>query len=174
MQGLNRNLHPLDAPKSPRLVKSSPGAFLVYTGMAHELARRAKCLKTLSENWTLERSPFSSLFPDHDEEDVARLYDSIEKGDRTPTVKLGMDGTIIDGWRRYDICRALRRPFILDDDSVGNELNYVLQENLNRRHLTSIQAARNHRAGNARAGCHGRREATHGGSFTPDATDGGT
>ena len=130
--------------------------------------------QTLSENWTLERSPFSSLFPDHDEEDVARLYDSIEKGDRTPTVKLGMDGTIIDGWRRYDICRALRRPFILDDDLVGNELNYVLQENLNRRHLTSIQAAAITERAMQGLRYHGRREATHGGSFTPDATDGGT
>ena len=36
--------------------------------------------QTLSENWTLERSPFSSLFPDHDEEDVARALQLHREG----------------------------------------------------------------------------------------------
>jgi len=89
----------------------------------------------------LELHPLAELFPKMTDEEFNDLVMSIEENGLREPIWLSRDGRVLDGRHRYLACCELgiepeTRTFDGDD-----ELQFVLDLNLNRRHLTTSQRA---------------------------------
>lgn len=87
----------------------------------------------------LEYHPLANIFPLIEGEEFAELVASIAaNGQREPIVLCG--GKILDGRNRYRACvEAGLEPRFVDLPDGENELRYVIDHNLRRRHLTDDQ-----------------------------------
>lgn len=88
--------------------------------------------------------PFSAVFPEASPEEYQQLKASIDKrGQIEPIVLHG--GEVLDGRTRYQVCRELKiPPQFRQYDPVkdgADALQWVIDKNLNRRHLTVGQRA---------------------------------
>jgi hypothetical protein len=83
----------------------------------------------------------AALFPLMEEEELRALADDIlAHGQRNPARRY--KGKIIDGRNRVLACDlAGVEPWIIDWDGPGDPLDYIVSENLYRRHLTTAQKA---------------------------------
>ena len=83
----------------------------------------------------------STAFPAMDEDDYAHLRDSIKRyGVREPVVTF--EGKIIDGRHRWRACEELGIPCpTVEWDGEGSLVEFVIDRNLRRRHLTPSQRA---------------------------------
>ena len=90
----------------------------------------------------LEYHEFANLFPEMPDEDYNRLADSIAKHGQLEAI-VRHEGKILDGRHRYTICRASGIPMktidFADIGYAGSPLDFVVDKNLNRRHLTTSQ-----------------------------------
>lgn len=92
----------------------------------------------------LKIHPYASVFPETSAEDYEALRRSIDRnGQREPIVLLG--GEVLDGRTRYRACREMKiPPQFRQYDPVKDgpdPLAWVIDRNLNRRHLTVGQKA---------------------------------
>jgi hypothetical protein len=83
----------------------------------------------------------STAFPSMDDDDYAHLRDSIRRyGVREPVVTY--QGKIIDGRHRWKAAQELGLPCpTVEWDGEGSVVDFVIDKNLNRRHLTPSQRA---------------------------------
>jgi ParB-like chromosome segregation protein Spo0J len=83
----------------------------------------------------------AALFPLRDEEALEALAQDIRAhGQRRPISR--RQGAIIDGRNRYLACRrAGVEPVFAEWDGPGDVLDFIVSENLHRRHLTTAQKA---------------------------------
>src|SRR5438105_14319534 len=83
----------------------------------------------------------AALFPLMDEEALVALAQDIRAhGQRRPISR--HQGVIIDGRNRYLACRrAGVEPIFAEWDAQGDVLDFIVSENLHRRHLTTAQKA---------------------------------
>ena len=96
---------------------------------------------TNDQTETLEYHPLANIFPLMDDDDIVKMAKSIRKvGQRKPIVML--DGKILDGRNRYRACFvADREPKFIEFNENITPFEYVMAENLDRRHLTTSQRA---------------------------------
>lgn len=88
----------------------------------------------------LLQHPLSAAFPAMSEADQEALRDDIEaNGQRDRGVVF--EGMVLDGWHRYQACRALGIAFKFDEFDGKDPVSFVLSRNLHRRHLTASQRA---------------------------------
>lgn len=88
----------------------------------------------------LLQHPLSAAFPAMSEADQESLRDDIEaNGQRDKGVVF--EGMVLDGWHRYQACRALGIAFKFDEFDGKDPVSFVLSRNLHRRHLTASQRA---------------------------------
>ncbi len=88
----------------------------------------------------LERHPLSSAFPDMPEEDFQDLMESIkEHGQREPITLY--ETKVLDGWHRYRACSQLDINPMFHDYDGKDPVSFVIDLNLNRRHLSPAQKA---------------------------------
>lgn len=93
----------------------------------------------------LERHHLSSIFPEMRDEDYANLRRSIRKSGFNGSKQIVLlDGMVLDGWNRL---RAALEEGISEIDipkrlfKGGDPIDFVMQENLARRHMTAAQAS---------------------------------
>lgn len=83
---------------------------------------------------------YEKLIPPPTDEDYQGLYDSIkEEGLKIP-IAVNQDKIILDGHTRYKICKELGKEIKIIEynfDTPEDELNFVIDANLERRHLTT-------------------------------------
>lgn len=84
---------------------------------------------------------YEKLIPPPTDEDYQGLYDSIkEEGLKIPIV-VNQNNVILDGHHRYKICKELNKEIKTVEyhfDSSEEELNFVIDANIARRHLTTF------------------------------------
>lgn len=87
---------------------------------------------------------YEKLVPPLQEEDYDRLFNSIkENGLREPII-INKEGIILDGHNRFKICEKLNKPIKTRTEQFENKLveeKYVIESNLQRRHLNDFQKA---------------------------------
>ena len=87
----------------------------------------------------LERHPLSAAFPDLNDEEFQALKESIKNNGQREKI-VTFEGKILDGWHRHKACIELG----IDPKFgvfTGNAIDFVLDKNLLRRHLTPSQRA---------------------------------
>jgi predicted oxidoreductase (fatty acid repression mutant protein) len=87
----------------------------------------------------LERHPLSAAFPDLNDEEFQALKESIKNNGQREKI-VTFEGKILDGWHRHKACIELG----IDPKFgvfTGNVIDFVLDKNLLRRHLTPSQRA---------------------------------
>ncbi len=95
--------------------------------------------ETLTE-MNMERHPLSAAFPDMDEEDFEDLLSSIKQhGQREPITIF--ENQVLDGWHRYRACEQLGIGPMTMEFEGKDPVSYVIDLNLNRRHLSPSQKA---------------------------------
>lgn len=88
----------------------------------------------------LLQHPLSAAFPAMSEADQEALCNDIEaNGQRDRGIVF--EGMVLDGWHRYQACRALGIAFKFDEFDGKDPVSFVLSRNLHRRHLTASQRA---------------------------------
>lgn len=87
----------------------------------------------------LQRHELSSAFPDLEEPEFYELQEDIKiNGLRSPITLF--EGKVIDGWHRFVACQNLEiEPKLIDLD--GDPVDFVVTQNIHRRHLTPSQRA---------------------------------
>ena len=87
----------------------------------------------------LERHELSAAFPDLEEPEFHDLQEDIKiNGLRNPITLF--EGKVIDGWHRFVACQNLEiEPKLIDLD--GDPVDFVVTQNIHRRHLTPSQRA---------------------------------
>jgi len=87
-----------------------------------------------------ERHPLSAAFPDMDPEEFQDLLSSIKiHGQREPITLF--ENKILDGWHRYQACQKLEISPATYEFDGEDPVSYVIDLNLNRRHLSPSQKA---------------------------------
>ena len=87
-----------------------------------------------------ERPPLSAAFPDMDPEEFQDLLSSIKiHGQREPITLF--ENKILDGWHRYQACQKLEISPATYEFDGEDPVSYVIDLNLNRRHLSPSQKA---------------------------------
>ena len=85
--------------------------------------------------------PACKLFPHLGKEELQELAEDIKQNGLLNDIIL-LDGKILDGRNRYLACRlAGVEPRFTKWDGEGSPVEWVISQNLFRRHLTSIQRA---------------------------------
>ena len=88
---------------------------------------------------------YKTLVPRPNEDEYKALEQSIiEKGEATEPIIVNRDNVILDGYTRYEICTKHGCFYKIDVrtfDSVFDEKIYVVESNILRRHLSTIQKA---------------------------------
>lgn len=88
----------------------------------------------------MERHPLSAAFPDMDHEDFDDLVASIKAhGQREPITIY--QNKVLDGWHRYRACQQLDIGPMTTEYDGKDPVNFVIDLNLNRRHLSPSQKA---------------------------------
>jgi hypothetical protein len=88
----------------------------------------------------MERHPLSAAFPDMDEEDFQELLSSIKAhGQREPITLF--EGQVLDGWHRYRACQQLEIGPMTTEFDGDDPVAFVIDLNLQRRHLSPSQKA---------------------------------
>lgn len=87
--------------------------------------------------------PLADLFPSLSPDEYAALRDSIRANGQREPIKLHRDGRILDGKHRDRACKELGLPVATEtfDGTDTEALAYVLDLNVNRRHLNESQKA---------------------------------
>ena len=87
-----------------------------------------------------ERHPLSAAFPDMNPEEFQDLLSSIKiHGQREPITLF--ENKILDGWHRYQACQKLEISPATYEFDGEDPVSYVIDLNLNRRHLSPSQKA---------------------------------
>ena len=89
---------------------------------------------------TLERHPLSAAWGDMPQNEFAELVDSIGSSGEGVDVIL-FDGQVLDGWHRYRSALAVDAPIRLSEYTGHDPVEYVIQANGTRRHLSRAQRA---------------------------------
>jgi len=87
----------------------------------------------------LTRHPLSAAFPDLSDEEFTAFKESIRRNGQREKI-VTFEGKILDGWHRHKACLELG----IDPKFgvfTGNAIDFVLDKNLLRRHLTTSQRA---------------------------------
>ena len=88
----------------------------------------------------MERHPLSAAFPDMDHEDFEELLSSIKAhGQREPITVF--EGQVLDGWHRYRACKELDISPMTTEFDGDDPVAFVIDLNLQRRHLSPSQKA---------------------------------
>lgn len=100
----------------------------------------AQAVKT-AEFPVYEYHELADLFPRMRKEESEALRRSILKGGQSDPIIL-YEGKILDGINRYEACRAINRKPLVEDLPEGTDpLQFVIEKNAQRRHLTAGQKA---------------------------------
>jgi hypothetical protein len=88
----------------------------------------------------MERHPLSAAFPDMDHEEFEELLSSIKAhGQREPITIF--EGQVLDGWHRYRACQELDIGPMTTEFDGDDPVAFVIDLNLQRRHLSPSQKA---------------------------------
>ena len=87
-----------------------------------------------------DRHPLSAAFPDMDDEEFQDLLSSIKAHGQREPITLYQD-KILDGWHRYRACQQLGVSPITTEFKGDDPVAFVIDLNLNRRHLSPSQKA---------------------------------
>lgn len=89
----------------------------------------------------LKRHHLSECWGDMSDDEWHALYEDIEANGQQDAVTL-LDGDVLDGWHRAQVCNALQREVKVRDFPVDrNPIPFVISKNAFRRHLTASQRA---------------------------------
>lgn len=97
-------------------------------------------LKKISELILNEK--YSEIVPRHTPEEYASLRDSIDMEGQKDPIVINNKGVILDGYTRYEILQNLGREIetrVKQFSNIKDEEYYVIETNLNRRHLNAFQ-----------------------------------
>ena len=87
---------------------------------------------------------YERLVPPLNKQDYERLYNSIKNNGLREPIVINEHGAILDGHNRFKICEELYLPLKTRVETFGNSLlekKYVIETNLERRHLNDFQKA---------------------------------
>ncbi len=87
-----------------------------------------------------EFHPLSSYFPLMEGEEFKELVEDIKENGLRNRIIL-YDGKILDGRNRYNACLEVQIKMLFTDYEGDDPLQYVISQNLKRRHLTASQRA---------------------------------
>jgi len=87
-----------------------------------------------------ERHPLSAAFPDMDPEEYKNLLTSIRANGQREPITL-FEGKILDGWHRYRACQELDIGLLTTEFDGKDPVDFVIDLNLQRRHLSPSQKA---------------------------------
>ena len=86
--------------------------------------------------------PAANIFPLMGEVDLKNLAADIQKNDLLNPIILHSDGSVLDGRNRLLACNLIGvKPRFVTWDEQGSPMDFVVSQNLHRRHLSSTQCA---------------------------------
>lgn len=91
----------------------------------------------------LKRHPLSDAFPSMSEEEFEELKKDIARNGLQMPIVLCPQGTVLDGWHRYQACKEMGVPLMIEQIKDPNAplVDIVSSLNLHRRHLSASQRA---------------------------------
>jgi ParB-like chromosome segregation protein Spo0J len=113
----------------------------IETAKAHPFA---KYLPNMDASKFPKIHPHANIFPMMEEDEIQMLVDSIKANGQRNFIRLDHKGRIVDGRNRWVACQRVGvkpRTRQLQRQNNANTLTDIIIENLERRHLTTVQRA---------------------------------